>query len=71
MTAMFEYTLEPLREGADFSFYRGTERRNQMPILAVATASEQPSSQSHRRIEYECLLRYTNNPLAQNIGQSN
>ena len=37
-----EYILEPLREAADFTLYRGRERGNQMPILAVAVAAEQP-----------------------------
>jgi hypothetical protein len=36
------YILEPIREGADFALYRGRERGNSMPILAVAVAAEQP-----------------------------
>ena len=39
------YILEPIREGADFTLYRGKERGNSMPILAVAVAAEQPSPQ--------------------------
>ena len=35
MAERSEYVLEPLREGADFTLYRGRERGNQMPILAV------------------------------------
>ena len=50
-----EYELEPLREGADFTLYRGRERGNQMPILAVA-AAEQPSPRSLRRLEHEYSL---------------
>lgn len=51
-----EYVLEPLREGADFTFYRGTERGAQTPILATAVAAEQPSPQSLRRLEHEYSL---------------
>ena len=51
-----EYVLEPLREGVDFTLYRGRERGNQMPILAVAVAAEQPSPQSLRRLEHEYSL---------------
>ncbi len=28
-----DYVLEPLREGADFTLYRGRERGSQMPNL--------------------------------------
>jgi predicted ATPase/signal transduction histidine kinase len=52
----FEYELEPLREGAEFTVYRGRERGNQMPILAVVVAAEQPSPQCLRRLEQEYLL---------------
>jgi serine/threonine protein kinase len=51
-----EFILEPLRERADFTLYRGTDRGNEMPILAVAVAAEQPSPQVLRRLEYECSL---------------
>ena len=51
-----EYVLEPLREGADFTHYRGRVRRNQMPILALAVAAEQPSPKSVRRLEHEYSL---------------
>jgi len=51
-----EYLLEPLREGADFALYRGTEGRGQTPILALAVAAEQPSPQSLRRLEHEHAL---------------
>jgi PAS domain S-box-containing protein len=51
-----EYELEPIREGADFTLYRGRERGNQMPILAVAVAAEEPSPQSLRRLEHEYSL---------------
>jgi PAS domain S-box-containing protein len=51
-----EYVLEPLREGADFTLYRGRERGDPAPILAVAVAAEQPSPQSLRRLEHEYSL---------------
>ena len=56
MTEDSEYVLEPLREGADFTLYRGKERANQRRILAVAVAAEQPSPQSIRRLEHEYSL---------------
>ena len=51
-----EYVLEPLREGADFTLYRGRERLRQTPILAVAVAAEQPSPQNLQRLEHEYSL---------------
>jgi PAS domain S-box-containing protein len=51
-----EYLLEPLREGADFTLYRGRERANQRRVLVVAVAAEQPSAQSIRRLEHEYSL---------------
>jgi signal transduction histidine kinase len=51
-----EYVLELLREGADFTLYRGTERGNQMPILALAVAAEQPSPRSLRQLQHEYSL---------------
>jgi PAS domain S-box-containing protein len=51
-----EYVLEPLRSGADFTLYRGRERGNSMPILAVAVAAERPSPQSLRQLEHEYSL---------------
>ena len=51
-----EYILEPVREEADFTLYRGRERGTQMPILAVAASAEQPSPQSLRRLEDEYSL---------------
>ncbi len=51
-----EYILEPLREAADFTLYRGRERGNQMPILALAVAAEQRSPHSLRRLKHEYSL---------------
>ena len=49
-----KYLLESLRDGADFTLYRGKERGSSMPILAVA--AEQPSPQALRRLEKEYSL---------------
>src|SRR5580704_1480149 len=65
-----EYELESLREEADLTFYRGKERSDRLPILAVAAAAEQPSPQSLRRLEHEFTLakeldaRWAVQPLA-------
>ena len=46
MAAPSEYVLEPLREGADFSLYRGRQLGNPSPVLAIAHSAEQSSPQS-------------------------
>jgi PAS domain S-box-containing protein len=56
MTERSEYVLEPLREGADFTVYRGRWRGNPSPILAIALCADQPSPQSFRRLEHEYSL---------------
>src|SRR5580658_364628 len=56
MAELSDYVLEPLREGADFTLYRGRARGNEMPILALAVTAEQPSPQSLRRLEHEYSL---------------
>jgi serine/threonine protein kinase len=56
MTALSGYTLEPLREGADFTLFRGRQHGNPSPVLAVALAAEQPLPQSLRRLEHEYSL---------------
>jgi len=50
------YLLNPLREGPDFTLYRGRERGNSMPILVVAVPQEQASPQSLKRLEHEYSL---------------
>ena len=50
------YVLEPLRKGADFTLYRGRQRGNTEPVLAVALAEEQRSPQNLRRLEHEFSL---------------
>jgi PAS domain S-box-containing protein len=51
-----DYDLQPLREWADFTLYRGSERGSQAPILAVAITAERPSPRSLKRLEHECSL---------------
>src|ERR1700732_4787681 len=56
MTEPSGYVLEPLREGADFTLYRGRRHGNPSPVLALALAAEQPSPQGLRRLEHEYSL---------------
>src|SRR5882724_10780620 len=50
------YMFEPLREGADFTLYRGRQHGNPSPVLAIELSTEQPSPQSLRRLEHEYSL---------------
>src|SRR5713101_1085867 len=56
MTAPAGYVLEPLREGADFTLYRGRQHGDPSPVLAIALSAEQPSPQILRRLEHEYSL---------------
>jgi predicted ATPase/signal transduction histidine kinase/tRNA A-37 threonylcarbamoyl transferase component Bud32 len=56
MTELSGYALEPIREGADFTLYRGGQHGNPLPILAIALSAKQPSPQSLRRLEHEYSL---------------
>src|ERR1700759_3713034 len=56
MTEPSEFVLEQLREGPDFTVYRGRERGTPSPLLAVAPVAERPSPQSLRRLEHEYSL---------------
>src|SRR5467141_4113898 len=56
MTAPSGYVLQPLREGADFTLYRGRQHGNPSPVLAIALFAEQPSPQILRRLEHEYSL---------------
>lgn len=47
------YVLVPLRESADFTLYRGRRHDDPSPVLAITLSTEQPSSQSIRRLEHE------------------
>src|SRR3954468_3700694 len=51
-----KYVLDLLREGADFTLYRGREHGNPIPILAVVIAADHPSPQNVRRLEHEWSL---------------
>jgi serine/threonine protein kinase len=50
------YVLELLREGPDFTLYRGWQHGNPSPVLVVALPAEQPSPQGLRRLEHEYSL---------------
>jgi hypothetical protein len=50
------YVLEVLREGADFTLYRGRQPGNPTPVLMVADAAERPSPQGLKRLEHEYSL---------------
>ena len=70
MTERSGYVLEILREGQEFTLYRGRQRGNPSPVLAVALAAERPSPQSQRRLEHEYSLaaeldsKWATRPLA-------
>src|ERR1700739_4617487 len=44
-TELSAYVLEPIREGPDFTLYRGRQHGNPSRVLAVALAAEHPSPQ--------------------------
>jgi predicted ATPase/transcriptional regulator with GAF, ATPase, and Fis domain len=50
------YVLEQLREGAEFTLYRGRQSGNASPVLVVALAADRPSPQGLRRLEHEYSL---------------
>src|SRR3989442_11547454 len=56
ITEPSEYVLEPIREGAEFTLYRGRQHANPSPVLAVALSAEQPSPQGLWRLEHEYSL---------------
>src|ERR1700677_349001 len=56
MTEPSGYILEVLREGADFTLYRGRQRGNASLVLALGPAAEQPSPQGLGRLEHEYSL---------------
>jgi hypothetical protein len=56
MTEPFGYALGPIREGADFTLYRGREHGKPSPVLAIAASAKQPPAQSRRRLEHEYSL---------------
>ncbi|MCU1292128.1 MAG: multi-sensor signal transduction multi-kinase, partial [Bryobacterales bacterium] len=50
------YALEVLRDGGEFTLYRGWQRGNRFSVLAVTLTAEQPSPASLRRLEHEYSL---------------
>src|SRR5580698_11263209 len=56
MATTSDYLLETVRDGVEFTLYRGRQRNNPTPILVVAPTAEQPSPQSLRRLEHEYSL---------------
>ena len=56
MAAASDYVLEPIRSRAEFTLYRGCQRGNPMPLLAVASTTEPPLPQSLGRLEHEHTL---------------
>src|SRR5712671_705872 len=56
MTAPSGYVLVPIREGADFTLYRGRQHGNPSPVLAIAPSAEQPPPENLRRLEHEYSL---------------
>lgn len=57
MTVPSGYELEPVREAAGFTLYRGREYGNPFPVLVAALSAEHPSRQGLQRIEHEYSLR--------------
>jgi PAS domain S-box-containing protein len=51
-----EYSFEPLREGGDFTLFRGRNPGNPAPILLLTVAAERPSPDSLRRLDHEHSL---------------
>src|ERR1700733_7531766 len=56
MAAASEYLLDPIRNGPEFTLYRGRQRGNPAPVLVLAPTAEQPLPQSLRRLEHEYSL---------------
>jgi predicted ATPase/signal transduction histidine kinase/GAF domain-containing protein/tRNA A-37 threonylcarbamoyl transferase component Bud32 len=56
MTEPSGYALVPIREGADFTLYRGRQHGNPSPVLAIALSTKRPSPQNLRRLEHEYSL---------------
>jgi PAS domain S-box-containing protein len=56
MTEPSGYVLQPLREGPDFTLYRGWQNGNAAPVLAIALTAQHPSPLSLRRLEHEYSL---------------
>src|SRR6202522_4009172 len=57
------YELVPLREGVEFSLYRGRQEGTQSPVLVVAMTAEYPSPQTLRPLEHEYSFAAELDPL--------
>src|SRR5271163_4294180 len=65
MTSMTEpsgYVLHPIREGPDFTLYRGWMQGSATPVLAIALTAPHPSPLSLRRLEHEYSLAFELDP---------
>jgi PAS domain S-box-containing protein len=51
-----EYVLEIIRDGAEFTLYRGSQHGKPSPLLVVAPTAEQPLPQSLLSLEHEYSL---------------
>src|ERR1700684_3051693 len=56
MAAASEYVLEPIRDNAEFTLYRGLQHGSPSPVLLLAPTAEQPLAHSLRRLEHEYSL---------------
>ena len=56
MTKPSGYELEALREGADFTLYRGRRHGKPSPLLLVALPADRPSPQGLKRLQREYSL---------------
>jgi hypothetical protein len=56
MVTAYEYVLEPIRNGAEFTLYRARQPGNPKPLLVVASTAEPPLPQTMRRLEHEYSL---------------
>jgi hypothetical protein len=48
MTELSGYVLETLREGGEFTLYRGWQHGNPLPVLVLTPVAEQPTPASLR-----------------------
>jgi hypothetical protein len=63
MAAASQYLLEPIGNRAEFTFVRGRQRGNPMPLLAVAPTTEPPPPESLQRLEHEYSLAAELRPI--------
>src|SRR5438093_825616 len=56
MTELSGYVLETLREGGEFTLYRGWQHGNPLPVLVLTPVAEQPTPASLKQLEHEYAL---------------